>query len=227
MQEFIDKLKELGFVLSKEQLAQFDSYYNLLVEWNEKMNLTAIIDRNDVYMKHFYDSIMMSQIVTLNQQSLLDVGSGAGFPSIPLKILFPQLNVTIIDALNKRITFLNALCDRLNIDVRLIHGRAEEFKEREQFDLVTARAVASLPMLSELCIPFVKENGYFIVLKGPNYETELSQSKTALKILGVKEDQQFNYQLLGVLHVLVRFKKIKKTPIKYPRRFKQIKSNPL
>ncbi len=227
MDTFIKQLKDKGITLSTKQKEQFETYYALLVEWNNKVNLTAITDYEEVYMKHFFDSIMMGQIVDLTHQSLLDVGSGAGFPSIPLKIIYPDIKVTIIDALNKRITFLKTLTQELGLDVRLIHGRAETFDERESYDIVTARAVANLQMLSELCVPFVKKDGSFIVLKGPKFEQELKQSEKAFNILGVKEEKRYTYQLLDAEHVLISFKKIKTTPKKYPRRFKKIKSDPL
>ncbi|MEC9485738.1 MAG: 16S rRNA (guanine(527)-N(7))-methyltransferase RsmG [Candidatus Izemoplasma sp.] len=227
MQAFIQKLEAIDILLSKKQIQQFEDYYRLLVEWNQKVNLTAITSYDEVLMKHFYDSIMMGQIITLNDQKILDVGSGAGFPSIPLKIVYPNLDVTIIDALNKRITFLKTLTKELGLEARLIHGRAESFKEKATYDIVTARAVANLQMLSELCIPFVKKDGAFIVLKGPKFEDELAQSQKAFDILGVTETKRYSYRLLDAEHILIQFKKVKETPDKYPRRFKKIKSNPL
>lgn len=162
-QQFIEALKEKGIELSETQIAQFKKYFELLVEWNEKMNLTAITDLEGVYLKHFYDSISASFYFDFTKvSSVCDVGAGAGFPSLPIKICFPDLHVTIVDSLNKRITFLNHLSEELNLkNVEFVHSRAEEFgqnvKYREKFDVATARAVARLSVLSEFCIPLVKK----------------------------------------------------------------------
>lgn len=227
MKKFIKALQDIGIELNDYQLEQFDIYYKTLVEWNVKMNLTALTDLEDVYFKHFLDSIYLANSLPLKSQSLLDVGSGAGFPSIPLKIVFPSIDVTIIDALKKRIGFLEHLTNKMNIDVTLIHGRAEEFNKKHSFDIVTARAVANLNMLSELCVPFVKEKGYFITLKGSNYEKELGMINNALSELKISIDDVYKYKILGVEHVLIRFLKTGITPSKYPRKFKKIKSTPL
>ena len=168
--QFIEALKEKGIELSEHQIAQFKKYFELLVEWNEKMNLTAITDLEGVYLKHFYDSISASFYFDFTKvTTVCDVGAGAGFPSIPIKICFPHLQITIVDSLNKRITFLNHLTNELNLDhMTFVHARAEEFGQnaayREKFDVVTARAVARLSVLSELCIPLAKEGGYFVAL---------------------------------------------------------------
>lgn len=177
-----EQLKEHNIELTETQKQQFQTYYRLLVEWNEKMNLTSITDEHDVYLKHFYDSIAPSFYFDFNQPiSICDVGAGAGFPSIPLKIMFPQLKVTIVDSLNKRIQFLNHLASELQLqDVSFIHDRAETFGKgvyRESYDVVTARAVARLSVLSELCLPLVKKGGQFVALKSSKGEEELRRSK--------------------------------------------------
>ena len=164
-EQFYEALKEKGIELSTEQKQQFDTYFKTLVEWNEKMNLTAITDQPSVYLKHFYDSISAAFYVDFTKvTSVCDVGAGAGFPSIPIKICFPHLQITIVDSLNKRIQFLNHLSNELGLsNMNFVHSRAEDFgrnpKYREAFDLVTARAVARMSVLSELCVPLIKEGG--------------------------------------------------------------------
>lgn len=227
MEKFIKALQDIGIELSDYQLEQFDIYYKTLIEWNKKMNLTALTEVEDVYFKHFLDSIYLANSLPMRSQAILDVGSGAGFPSIPLKIVFPSIDVTIIDALKKRIGFLEHLTKALNLKVTLIHGRAEEFEMKHSFDIVTARAVANLNMLSELCVPFAKENGYFITLKGSNYEKELELIDNALSELKFEVEDIYKYKILGIEHVLIRFLKNGITPSKYPRKFKKIKSTPL
>ena len=201
-QEFIVSLEEKGIVLSEKQIKQFEKYYEILVEWNEKMNLTAITDREGVYLKHFYDSLTIAFDFPFSNQTICDVGAGAGFPSVPLKIVYPELNVTIVDSLNKRITFLNHLFKELELDhIQAVASRAEDFckDHRESFDIVMARAVARLNILDELCLPLVKKDGYFLSLKG----------------------DQNDYR-----HNIV-IKKVKSTPAKYPRNYGQIKKKPL
>ncbi len=219
--------EELGISLTSKQLNQFEIYYNSLVSYNKKINLTAITDYDEVFKIHFLDSLLLRKAYKFNNQSIFDVGSGAGFPSIPLKILFPSLNITIIDALQKRINFLNDLTKQLSITVNLIHGRAEDQKFREEFDIVTARAVANLRLLSELCLPFVKINGYFLAMKGPNYKEELKQSSNAINLLGGKPKAIVEYQIDDMSRTIIKIQKVKKTPNKYPRKFSKIKSNPL
>jgi len=225
-QQFIEALKEKGIVLSDTQINQFRKYFELLVEWNEKMNLTAITDLEGVYLKHFYDSISASFYFDFTKvESLCDVGAGAGFPSLPIKICFPHLHVTIVDSLNKRITFLNHLSEQLQLDnVNFVHARAEEFgqneKYREAFDVVTARAVARLSVLSELCIPLAKEGGYFVALKAAAGPEELKDAKKAISTLGASLVEEFSYTLPVEEsdRTLYIFDKIKKTPKKYPRK---------
>jgi 16S rRNA (guanine527-N7)-methyltransferase len=225
-QQFIEALKEKGIVLTDTQIAQFKTYFELLVEWNEKMNLTAITDLEGVYLKHFYDSISASFYFDFTKvTTVCDVGAGAGFPSIPIKICFPHLQVTIVDSLNKRITFLNHLSEQLKLEhVNFVHARAEEFgqnaKYREQFDVVTARAVARLSVLSELCVPLAKNGGYFVALKAAAGPDELKDAKKAIATLGVELKEEFSF-LLPVEEserTLYVFDKVKNTPKKYPRK---------
>lgn len=225
-EEFYQRLQEVhGITLSDEQKKQFDQYFHLLVEWNEKMNLTAITDEEGVYLKHFYDSLALGFHHELTEQMLCDVGAGAGFPSIPLKIVFPGLKVTIVDSLNKRITFLNTLVETLGLtDVQCFHDRAETFGQnkafRASFDVVTARAVAKLSVLSEFCMPLVKKQGYFLALKAAHTEVELEEAKKAIAILGgkVEGDVSFDLPYEGGNRHVVTILKTKETPNKYPRK---------
>lgn len=226
IEQFETMLKEKGINLSPLQLQQFEKYYETLVEWNEKMNLTAITDKEDVYLKHFFDSISASFYFDLSKPlHLCDVGAGAGFPSIPLKIAFPELEITIVDSLNKRITFLNHLADELGLEkVHFIHDRAEVFgtnpSYREAFDVVTARAVARLSVLSELCLPLVKVGGYFIAMKAAHANEELEMGQKAISTLGGKVEKTFVFTLPieeSERNILV-IEKVKATPKKFPRK---------
>ena len=225
-QQFIEALAAKGIDLTETQIAQFKKYFELLVEWNEKMNLTAITDAEGVYLKHFYDSISPSFYFDFTKVvSVCDVGAGAGFPSIPIKICFPHLHVTIVDSLNKRITFLHHLADELKLEhVSFVHARAEEFGQnptyREQFDVVTARAVARLSVLSELCLPLAKQGGSFVALEASAGAEELKDAKKAITTLGASLKEEFSF-LLPVEEserALYVFDKIKPTPKKYPRK---------
>ncbi len=225
IETFIAQLAEQGIRLSEEQICQFDTYYRMLVDWNTRMNLTAITDQDGVYLKHFYDSISPAFHFSFNNQTICDVGAGAGFPSIPLKICFPELSVTIVDSLNKRILFLNELTTELGLTrIRLVHDRAELFgrieKNREQFDIVTARAVARMSVLCELCLPLVKKGGHFLALKASSTEEELLAARGAVYTLGAKveDDVQFTLPEEGSERHLVILKKTRQTPHKYPRR---------
>ena len=193
------------------------------------MNLTNITEENEVYKKHFYDSIFLSEVFDLNNKSILDIGAGAGFPSIPLKILCNTLDVTIIDGLNKRINFLKELSEKINIEkITLIHGRAEEMSKDRLFDFVTARAVARLNILAELALPYVKKDGYFVAYKSVNYQAELDEAKNAINQLGAILERIIEYDIeTDLTHVLLVFKKIKNTPSIYPRQFAKIKKQPL
>ncbi|MFC7786498.1 MULTISPECIES: 16S rRNA (guanine(527)-N(7))-methyltransferase RsmG [Rossellomorea] len=224
--EFQSMLEEKGIPLSSQQLNQFERYYELLVEWNEKMNLTAITEKEDVYLKHFYDSISAAFYVDFSQvTTLCDVGAGAGFPSIPLKICFPHLHISIVDSLNKRITFLNHLSDELGLEnTNFYHDRAETFGKnkahREKYDMVTARAVARMSVLSELCLPLVKKGGFFVAMKASNVNEELSNAKKAIGMLGGQTDKMYSFILPEEESErnIVKIDKVKETPNKYPRK---------
>lgn len=228
------KLSEHGIELSETQKEQFQTYYQLLVEWNEKMNLTSITEEHDVYLKHFYDSITPSFYYDFDGElSICDVGAGAGFPSIPLKIVFPELKVTIVDSLNKRIQFLNHLAAELGLqDVSFVHDRAESYGKgayRESYDIVTARAVARLTVLSELCLPLVKKGGQFIALKSSKGEEELQEANFAINILGGNVKETFSFELpedAGERQMIVIDKR-RQTSKKYPRKPGTPKKSPL
>lgn len=232
IERFILELEKHNIVLNKRQLEQFEIYYNELIEWNKKMNLTTIVDKKEVYLKHFYDSLTLSFDIPLKDQKICDIGAGAGFPSIPLKIVYPDLQVTIVDSLNKRITFLNHLLTKLKVNnVEAIASRAEEYAilNKETFDIVTARAVARLHILDELCLPLVKQGGYFIALKGTRGKEELEEANKGIEILGgkVKESKEFYLPINKDHRVNIYIEKIRKTPKQYPRDFSKIKKNPL
>lgn len=231
-EQFIQALLDKGITLSQKQIQQFELYYQTLVEWNEKMNLTAITNKEDVYLKHFYDSLTISFDYPLNNQLLCDIGAGAGFPSIPLKIVYPDLKITIVDSLSKRITFLKHLVQVLQLnDVSAISARAEEYAKdhRESFDIVTARAVARLNILDELCLPLVKIDGDFITLKGLKAKEELSEAKQGIEKLGGTIEKEVDFTLTDEndhrCNIFIH--KTKQTPVKYPRQFGQIKKKPL
>lgn len=225
-EQFVQALKEQGIELTEQQIQQFRSYFEILVEWNEKMNLTAITDEPSVYLKHFYDSISASFHFDFTKvTTVCDVGAGAGFPSLPIKICYPHLEVTIVDSLNKRIQFLNHLSEQLNLEnVNFVHARAEEFGQnpqyREKFDLVTARAVARQSVLSELCLPIAKVGGQFLALKAASGEDELKDAKKAIAVLGGKlvHHVAFELPVENSERTIYVFDKIKTTPKKYPRK---------
>ena len=230
--KFILELKNIGIEITEFQLNQLEKYYELLINWNKVMNLTGIVEKEEVYLKHFYDSLTITKVVDLNNiETLCDVGTGAGFPGIVLKILFPKLKITLVDSLQKRIKFLNEVITTLNLkDIEALHFRVEEYaiKNKEKFDIVTARAVASLNILSEYCIPLVKENGYFIAMKG-NAVEEISHIDNALENLSSKIEkiEEFKLPIEDSQRMLISIKKIKKTSKKYPRKYNEIKKNPL
>lgn len=227
---FYEVLSQHGINCSATQREQFALYAKLLVEWNEKMNLTAITQIDEIYEKHFLDSILPSFDIEI-KGSLCDVGSGAGFPSIPLKIINPSLSITIIETLGKRVTFLNELCKQLKLeDVTCLHARAEEavLDLRETFDVATARAVANLPMLCELCIPFVKVGGRFIAMKGDKGYEEYNESKKAIRVLGCELHQAHEVHLSdGSQRINFECLKVRATPKQYPRAFAKIKKSAL
>ncbi|MED1864990.1 16S rRNA (guanine(527)-N(7))-methyltransferase RsmG [Fictibacillus nanhaiensis] len=223
---FQTSLKDKGVELSEKQLSQFETYYNLLVEWNEKMNLTAITEKEEVYLKHFYDSVTAGFYFDFNKNiTVCDVGAGAGFPAIPLKIAFPKIKLTVVDSLNKRIGFLQHVVDELGLeDVSLYHDRAETFAHRPEFrqtfDLVTARAVARLSVLSELCLPLVKISGHFLGMKGANLPEEVRDGEKAVKLLGgkVKDIHSFVLPIEESERNIIVIDKVKETPKKFPRK---------
>ena len=225
-EEFYAHLADLGYPLTDRQKEQYERYFELLVEWNEKINLTAITEKDEVYLKHFYDSIapILQGLIQNHPIRLLDIGAGAGFPSLPMKILFPELDVTIIDSLNKRINFLHLLAEELDLDgVHFYHGRAEDFAQdkefRAQFDVVTARAVARMQVLSELTIPYLKVGGRLLALKASNAPEELEEAKNALNLLFSKVEDNRHYELPnGDPRYITVVEKKKETPNKYPRK---------
>ena len=234
-QEFYQLLSQQGIELTDRQKDQFKRYFELLVEWNEKINLTAITEKNEVYLKHFYDSIapVLQGLIDNQELKLLDIGAGAGFPSLPMKIICPQLDVTIIDSLNKRINFLKLLAEELKLDkVHFYHGRAEDFAQdktfRAQFDLVTARAVARMQVLSELTIPYLKVGGKLLALKASNAPDELEEAKNALNLLFSKVQDNLSYALPnGDPRFITVVEKKKETPNKYPRKAGMPNKRPL
>lgn len=226
VEQFVGLLEEKGIRLEPYQLDQFESYYKELVEWNEKMNLTAITDRPQVYLKHFYDSLTLSLYVPMGDvKTMADIGAGAGFPSLPIKIAFPHLQLTIVDSLNKRIQFLQHVVGKLELkDVRCIHGRAEEAGRntelRDAFDLVTARAVARLNVLNELCLPFVRKGGLFAAMKGAHSAEELDEATKSIRVLNgqLKSSNRFDLPVEHSERHIIVIEKTGATPPKYPRK---------
>lgn len=233
--DFTQALSEHNVELNDNQITQFNLYFELLVEWNKKMNLTAITEENEVYLKHFFDSISPSFYYDFSKiKTVCDIGAGAGFPSIPLKICFPHLQTTIVDSLNKRINFLNELATKLGLtDVNFVHSRAEDFgqqkENREAYDVVTARAVARTNVLSEYCLPVCKINGQFIAMKGSLIDNELAEASNALEILGgkIKEEITFTLPIEKSDRSILIVDKLKKTPKKYPRKAGTPQKSPL
>lgn len=229
--EFKEELSKLGIVLTSTQENQLEMYYNLLIEWNNKMNLTGITERNSVYLKHFYDCITLIKAIDLTKNlKIVDVGSGAGFPGLVLKIVFPNLNVVLVDALNKRINFLNHVIESLKLEnIVAIHDRIENYAKNnlEVFDLVTCRAVAKLNIISELCLPLAKVNGYFIPMKA-TIEDEISDTKY-LEVLKSKVESviTFNLPIENSVRNLIVIKKYGSIDKKYPRQYDKIIKNPL
>ena len=232
---FYSLLAEQNINLTNQQKTQFERYFELLVEWNQKINLTAITEKEEVYLKHFYDSIapILQGLIENQEIKLLDIGAGAGFPSLPMKILYPQLDVTIIDSLNKRINFLQLLAEELDLEgVHFYHGRAEDFAQdkhfRAQFDIVTARAVARMQVLSELTIPYLKVGGKLLALKSSNAPEELTEAKNALNLLFSKVEDNISYTLPnGDPRYITIVEKKKETPNKYPRKAGMPNKRPL
>lgn len=225
---FIEETKKIGIELTSQQLEKLNQFYELLISWNQKMNLTRIIEKEDVYLKHFYDSLTLSKVIDLKQDlTLCDVGSGAGFPGIVLKICFPNLKITLLDSLQKRVNYLNEIIKELDLkNIEAIHTRAEDYakQNREKFDIVTARALANLKILSELCIPMVKVNGLFIAMKA-NIEEEIENSTEILKKLDSKIEkiETFYLPIENSIRNIIMIQKQKTTNNLYPRRIEKMK----
>jgi 16S rRNA (guanine527-N7)-methyltransferase len=235
MQLLTDGCAQLGFKLQDRQVSQFERYLSLLLEWNTRFNLTAITDPNDIMIQHFLDSVSVLKLDLIKDNALLlDMGSGAGFPGIPIKILMPDIQLTLVDAVKKKTLFLKEVIKELELtQSEAIHARAEDLartgSKREAYDIVVSRAVAELRVLFEYCLPFVKTGGYFIAHKGPNAVDEIVNAKRALQILGGQEPKAENIQVpySERTHILVVTKKIAKTPKAYPRNAGKPKKSPL
>ena len=232
---FLKSLKKLNIHLNEKQVYQFMKYYEMLIDTNKVMNLTAITDFDEVIDKHFVDSLALIQAIDLNKElKVIDVGTGAGFPGIPLKIAFPELDILLLDSLNKRIHFLDQVISELGLEnIQTIHGRAEDFGKnplyREKFDLCVSRAVANLSTLSEYCVPFVQVDGYFISYKSGKVQEELDASRHAVDILGGKVEKCLNYALADtdMERSLVVIHKLKPTKKAYPRKAGKPSKEPL
>lgn len=228
-EQFKEELKKLNIELTKKQEQQLEKYYELLIEENKKTNLTRITQKDEVYLKHFYDSLTITKVIDLNQNlSLIDIGTGAGFPGLVLKIVFPTLNITLLDSLNKRIEFLNKVIKELNLkNIKTVNSRIEDY-QKETFDIVTSRAVAKTNILLELSCKLPKINGYFIFLKA-NIEEELKESQNAIKELNltIEKKETFNLPIENSQRTILKIKKNTPIPTKYPRNFAKIKKKPL
>lgn len=228
---FIEELKKINITLTNNQLEQLEKYYEMLVEYNKVMNLTGITDHDQVFLKHFYDSLTLLKIIDLTQEeTLCDIGTGAGFPGLVIKICFPNLKVVLLDSLNKRTKFLSDVINELKLDnIEVVHTRAEEYalKNRNKFDVTTARAVAHLSTLLEYSIPMTKQNKYFIALKA-NVDEEIKEIDNALKCLNTKIEEkiEFNLPVENSNRTIIKFKKLKDNG-KYPRKYSEIKKNRL
>lgn len=229
--EFAEIFNKESLAVSEEQYGQFKKYAELLVEWNQKMNLTAITDNYGITVKHFLDSVLPLKFLNIPENArLIDVGTGAGFPGLPFKIMRPDIKLTLLDSLNKRVNFLSEVCKAADLSAECVHARAEEFgrkqEYREQYDTAAARAVAAMPILTEYCLPYVKAGGIFAALKGCN--ENYKESESAVKLLGGEISEVFEYALPdGDKRTLICVQKIKETPEKYPRNSGQISKKPL
>lgn len=231
----VEGLQDLGLSLSDSQIEMFEIYKELIKDWNNKINITSITEDKDIYIKHFLDSatIFKSGLIK-NGASIIDVGTGGGFPGLPIKIINQKTNITLLDSLNKRIVFLNEVIDKIGFsNMVAIHGRAEEFGKmpeyREKFDITVSRAVAALNVLCEYCLPFVKVGGYFIAMKSTNVDDELKQANNAIKILGGTLSKSLDVTIpnTDITHRLIIIKKTRQTPTKYPRGSGKPKKKPL
>ena len=223
-EKLVRDAKEINVDLSEGDIAKFEKYQELLLEWNEKINLTAITDENDIITKHFVDSLYCLKYVK-EKDKIIDVGTGAGFPGLPIKIVSCETEITLLDSLNKRIVYLNDVIEKLGLEkITAIHGRAEEFaikpEFREKYDVVTARAVANMKVISEYCIPFIKVGGIFICMKGSDYKEELEEAKSNIETLGgkIKEVEEVILPDSDIKHSLIIIEKVKNTPKGFPRR---------
>ena len=229
-ERFIEELKKNGINITDDQLNKLEIYYNELIEYNKNVNLTRIVDKDEVYLKHFYDSLTLVKAIDLTQDlSLCDVGTGAGFPGLVLAIVFPNLSITLVDALQKRITFLDLVIKKLGLaNVKTVHARIEDYAKdnREKYDIVTCRAVSNLRVLLEICIPLVKVDGYFIPMKGV-IEEELEESLDKFKKLDceLKSIESFELPIENSKRNLLKIRKLKETNHKYPRRYDLIKKD--
>lgn len=230
----MDSFGELGVDIDSLQVSKFMKYKDMLLLWNEKMNLTAITDEREVILKHFADSVSLVPFIDFENKKVIDVGSGAGFPGIPIKIVKPSISLTLLDSLNKRINFLFNVVSEIELsDVECIHLRAEDGGRmeglRENFDICVSRAVANLAVLSEYCLPFVKNGGYFVSLKGPDAGEEILNAEKAVEILGgvIEEVKTVDIPFTDITHTLIMIKKVRQTPFKYPRKSGKISKNPI
>lgn len=235
MEELRVKAEQIGVMLTTKQLEQFDTYYHRLIEKNKVMNLTAITEYQEVIDKHFVDSLLLAGVRDLTgEMSVIDVGTGGGFPGIPLKIAFPNLKITLLDSLNKRVNFLNEVIEELQLqEIEAIHSRAEDagqnIKYREKYDLCVSRAVANLSALSEYCLPFVKPSGCFISYKSTNIDEELKQAGKAIKVLGGRLEQPVTVQIpeTDIYRQFIMIQKKSHTPKVYPRKAGTAAKNPI
>ena len=230
LQQFQEALSQYNITLSEQQLNQLETYFHMLVEWNEKMNLTGITEEDAVYEKHFYDSLLSIKDFKYEGR-MIDVGSGAGFPGLVLKIAYPELETVLLEPIGKRCTFLKAVIDELKLEkIEVVNARSEDYAKdnRESFDIATARAVSNLNILSELCVPLIKVGGCFVILRGASGLEEIKEAKEALKVLGTKEDKVIEMELPdSSKRIIAYYKKVKSTNNKYPRNYGVMKKKPL
>ena len=234
MKNFIyDYFKKINIELNQKQIEDFLTYKDILVQWNKVMNLTGITETKEVVIKHFADSVTALEIADFKNKTVIDVGTGAGFPGLPLKIAEPSINLTLLDSLTKRLNFLEEVCNKIDTKANFVHGRAEDLGKdlnfREKYDIALSRAVAPLNILAEFDLPFVKVGGLMIALKGPSAYEEIENAKSAITELGgeISLVKEVNLPDTDLKHNIVVIKKIKNTPEKYPRRAKKIERNPL